>query len=134
MYLFDTDILSNLIKKEPSQLLLRRLTSIPAEEQFTSVITVGEMIYGAYRSNRPDYFFQKLDELVWPNVIILPFDEKAARRYGRLRSDLEKAGTSLSEPDLRIASIALAQNLALVTANTQHFSRIQELGVENWLI
>jgi tRNA(fMet)-specific endonuclease VapC len=134
MYLFDTDILSNLLKRNPSPVLLRRLATLPSEAQFTSAITVGELIYGAYRSERPDYFLRKLEQLVWPNIIVLPFDEKAARSYGRLRAELEEAGTPLSEPDMRIASIALANNLTLVTANIQHFLKVKKLQVENWLI
>ena len=48
MYLLDTDILSNLLKRVPSTALVAKLASIPVENQFTSSITFGEMIYGAY--------------------------------------------------------------------------------------
>jgi tRNA(fMet)-specific endonuclease VapC len=133
VYLFDTDTISNLLRKHPFPGLLRRLVGIPAERQFTSTITVGELIYGAYRSARPEYFLAKLDRLVWPNINILSFDEAATRRYGQLRASLEKAGVSFSEPDLRIASIAMAGQLILITGNTRHFSRITGVQVENWL-
>lgn len=133
MYLFDTDVLSNLIKKNPSKILIEKLGSVPAEVQFTSTITVGELIYGAYKSEKPDYFLKKLDELVWPNVIVVAFDEKAAHIYGNIRAEQEKVGISISEPDLRIASIVLANNLMLVTANLRHFSKINGLKIENWL-
>ncbi|MCZ7627358.1 MAG: hypothetical protein M5R38_17770 [Candidatus Methylomirabilis sp.] len=86
-----------------------------------------------YRSARPDYFLHKLDHLVWPNVTILAFDAAAARVYGQLRAELERRGTSVSEPDLRIASIALVRRLTVVTGNVRHFSRIADLRVENWL-
>lgn len=134
MYLFDTDTISNLLKKHPSSSLLRRLAGLPAEQQFISAITVGELIYGAYSSTRPDYFLSRLNDLVWPNVNILSFDEAAARIYGRLRAELEKAGTPLSEPDLRIASIALSRQLTLITGNIRHFSKTPNLQVENWLL
>ena len=39
----------------------------------------------------------------------------------------------MAEPDLRIASIALARDLTLVTGNVRHFARVQALQVENWL-
>jgi predicted nucleic acid-binding protein len=133
VYLLDTDTISNLLKKHPSPTLLRKLAGLSVEEQFTSSITVGELIYGAYRSTRPDYFLTRLDQLVWPNINILSFDEAAARVYGQLRAKLEQTGTSLSEPDLRIASIALCSQLTLITGNIRHFSRVPNLRFENWL-
>jgi tRNA(fMet)-specific endonuclease VapC len=64
---------------------------------------------------------------------VLPFDRPAAETYGRLRAELERAGTPLSEPDLRIASIALTHDLTVVTGNVRHFARVSGLRVENWL-
>jgi tRNA(fMet)-specific endonuclease VapC len=133
-YLFDTDALSNPLKKNPSPSLLRRLAAVRPEDQYTSTITVGEMIYGAYKSSRPDYFLQRLDSEVWPNVHILPFDLDAALLYGRLRPELENQGTPVAEPDPRIASIALARGLTLITGNVRHFAHVPGLSIENWLV
>lgn len=133
MYLFDTDALSQIIKKSPSIIFVRKLASVDPEKQFTTTITVGEMVYGAYKSSRPEYFIDKLEDLVWQNVQILPFDEGSAKVYGRLRAEIEKKGISLSEPDLRIASIAVHYGMTLITGNTKHFSKVQELMVEDWI-
>jgi predicted nucleic acid-binding protein len=133
MYLFDTDILSSIIKKSPPLSLIKRLSSIPPEHQFTTAITVGELVYGAYKSHNPAYFIKKLESTLWPNIQILTFDKAAAVIYGKLRSELEKSGRPLSEPDMRIASIALLHNLILITGNIRHFSKIKNLKVENWL-
>jgi predicted nucleic acid-binding protein len=133
MYLFDTDALSQIIKKSPSILFIRKLASIDPEKQFTTTITVGEMVYGAYKSSRPEYFIERLEDLVWQNVQILPFDEGSAKVYGRLRAEIEKKGISLSEPDLRIASIAVHYGMTLITGNTKHFSKVQGLMVEDWI-
>jgi tRNA(fMet)-specific endonuclease VapC len=132
-YLFDTDIVSNPLKKAPSVQLLRKLAVVPAEEQFTSTITVGEMTYGAQRSDKAAEYLARFANEVWPNLQILPFDFDAAEVYGKLRADLEKQGTPLAEPDVRIAAIALSRGLVLVTGNARHFSRIEALTVENWL-
>ena len=64
---------------------------------------------------------------------VLPFDTLAARTFGALKASLERKGTPLAEPDLRIASIALARGLILVTRNTRHFQRVPGLTVENWI-
>ena len=52
--------------------------------------------------------------------------------YAELRSELERHGTPIPEPDLRIAAIARTFNLVLVTGNEHHFRRVPALAVENW--
>jgi len=133
MYLFDTDTLSNLLAKHPSARLLERLREIPAAMQFTSSITVGEIYYGLYKSNQPDYYRERLERLVWPHVQIVPFDRMAADIYGELRAELERKGERLSDPDLMIAAIATSRSFVVVTGNVKHFGRIGKLKVENWL-
>ncbi len=133
MYLFDTDALSQIIKRNPSLSFIKKLASVPPRRQFTTAITVGEMVYGAHKSNRPAHFISKLNDLVWPNIQILPFDRNSAEIYGKIRAMLEKKGTPLTEPDLRIASIALCHKLILVTVNVKHFLKISGLTIENWL-
>ena len=133
MYLFDTDTLTQLIRRAPSPTLIARFAGTPPEHQFTSAITVGEMIYGADRSPRRDILLHQFESLLWSNLQILPFDTPAAETYGHLRANLEQEGLPLAEPDLRIASIALVHDLTLVTGNVRHFARVPSLRVENWI-
>ena len=134
MYLFDTDTLSHVVRRVPSSILIARLADTPPDQQFTSAITVGEMVCGAYRSPRRDSILHQLESRLWPNLLILPFDTLAAESYGRLRANLEQEGLPLAEPDLRIASIALVHDLTLVTGNVRHFARVPQLRVENWIV
>ena len=134
MYLLDTDILSNLMRRAPSTTLIAKLASVPPEQQFTSSITLGELIYGACRLRaRTRELLEQLEGILLPNLAVLPFDAAAARRYGEVRAELEGHGVLLGDADLRIGAIALARGLTVVTGNTQHFERIPELPVENWL-
>lgn len=133
MYLFDTDTISQIVRRNPPLSFIKKLASISPEDQFTTTITVGELVYGAYKSSRPLYFLEKLDKMVWPNINILSFDENAAKIYGKIRAEMEKKGIVLSERDMRISAIALHHNLTVVTGNTRHFSRVYGLRVENWL-
>ena len=133
MFLFDTDTLSQVIKRDPSSSLLVRLAAVPPGEQFTTSITVGEMVCGAERSSRREYLLRQFEDRLWPTLRILPFDRAAAETYGGLRAELERAGTPLAEPDLRIAAIALIHNFTVVTGNVRHFSRVPGLQVENWI-
>jgi predicted nucleic acid-binding protein len=134
MYLLDTDILSNLMKRAPSTILIAKLASVPVEQQFTSSITLGELVYGAWRAaGRTEFFLQQLQNLVSTHLPILPFDAFAANRYGDIRAQLEAQGVPLDDADLRIAAIALARGLTVVTGNVRHFRRVPGLPVENWL-
>ena len=134
MYLLDTDILSNLLKRAPSTILIAKLASVPPEQQFTSSITLGELVYGAYRiQGRGSSLLEKLEETLLPNLPVLPFDAAAARHYGEVRADLEQKGRSIGDADLRIGAIGLANSFAIVTGNVRHFQRIPGLRVENWL-
>ena len=134
MYLLDTDILSNLAKRTPSTALIAKLASVPPDDQFTSSITLGELLYGAYRlPTHTSLFLERIEGALLPNLPVLPFDAAAARRYGELRADLERQGTPIGEADLRIGAIALSRGLTVVTGNVRHFQRIPDLPVENWL-
>jgi predicted nucleic acid-binding protein len=134
MYLLDTDTLSNLIKRSPSTFLIGKLAAVPVAQQFTSSITVGELYYGAHRaSSRAPELLRRIESLLLAELTVLPFDSPAARRYGAIRADMEHSGTPISEAAMRIASIALARNLVIVTGNARHFLRIPHVRVEDWL-
>jgi tRNA(fMet)-specific endonuclease VapC len=132
MYCFDTDVLSATMRRQPSLALIRRLALVPAAQQHTTAITVGELLYGASRAVRAD-LVDRVRALIAEAVVVLAFDSEAAAVYARLRFELEAEGRPLAEPDLRIASIALARDLTLVTGNGRHFSRVPGLRVEDWL-
>ena len=133
MYLLDTDILSNLMRRAPASALVARLARVPPEDQFTSSVTLGELLYGAHRSSRTAALLQRIDETLLPELPILPFDADAARRYGELRAKLERRGTPIGDADTRVASIALSRGLTVVTGNERHFQQVPELEIENWL-
>jgi predicted nucleic acid-binding protein len=133
-YLFDTDILSDLLRRAPSPSLIRRLALTPADEQATSSITLGELYYGANRlAAGSETLVERIDSTLLPNLAVLAFDVQAARRYGELRAELERAGTPIGDADMRIASIAKANDLTVVTGNVRHFQRVAGLSVESWL-
>ena len=133
MFLFDTDTLSQVLRQAPSPNLMVRLAAVPADEQFTTAITVGEKVYGAHRSPRREYLLRESRERVLPKVEVLYFDQAAGEAYGRLRAELEGAGTPIGEADTRIAAIALTHDLTVVTGNVRHFSLVPGLRVESWI-
>ena len=133
MFLFDTDTITNIVKPRPSLNLLKRLEKTTKNQQYVSTITISEIVYGAEKSQRPDYHLNNLETVLLPAVNIIGFDTKAAYVCGRIRAELEKRGTPLDLADLEIASIAIANNLTLVTNNVRRFERVPLLQYENWL-
>ncbi len=133
MFLFDTDTITNIVKPRPSLNLLQRLEKISKNQQYVSTITISEIVFGAEKSQRPDFHLNNLETILLPVVNILGFDTKAAYVCGRIRAELEKRGTPLDLADLEIASIAISNNLTLVTNNERHFERVPLLQYENWL-
>lgn len=131
-YCFDTDVVSALLKPDPPPPLIRKLARVQPVEQLITSITLGELLYGIARRGSAA-LEERVRELIASTQQILPFDEPAAEVYGPLRARLEGEGRRLDEPDLRIASIALANDLTLVTGNVRHFARVPGLEVENWL-
>jgi tRNA(fMet)-specific endonuclease VapC len=132
VYCFDTDTLSAVLRRDPPLDLIRRLAQVAPAEQFTTTITLGELLYGAAGRGSPK-LTRRVREVVALASTVLPFDERAAEAYGPLRAELERKGRRLDEPDLRIASIALSRDLTVVTGNVRHFGRVPDLAVENWL-
>jgi tRNA(fMet)-specific endonuclease VapC len=132
MYCFDTDTLSAVIRRDPPLHLIRRLAQVPADEQATTTITLGELLYGAAKRGS-ERLTRQVREVVSIATSILPFDAEAAEVYGPLRARLEREGRRLDEPHLRIASIALSRGLTVVTGNVRHFARVPGLTVEDWL-
>jgi tRNA(fMet)-specific endonuclease VapC len=133
MYLFDTDTITNITKKIPSRKLISNINKLKKEERFLSTITISEITYGAFKSNNPNHYINELKNILLPLVNILPFDSNSAYIYGEIRAELEKRGENLSHCDIQIASIAVANNLILITGNTNHFERISSLRIENWI-
>jgi len=96
-------------------------------------VNVAEIYFGVFRNESLTDLLACYEGEIFPRLTILPFDRESARVFGRIKADLEKRGLTRFEPDLQIASIALAHNLTLVTGNVRHYSGIPGLRVENWL-
>lgn len=81
-YLFDTDLISTLMIGRASARLLARLAAVGADNQAISSITALEIFYGAYKTADPQRFLSLFEEKVLSNVVVLPFDDTAARLAG----------------------------------------------------
>lgn len=131
MFLLDTDtIIYNLKGNEAIQKNLQHYIDAPLK---ISVITLMELYYGAYKSEKFSSNLAKV-RTIENSFEIIPADKGSAENFGLLKASLEKSGTRLDDFDLTIASCALAHNLTIVTNNVKHFSRIEGLKITNWSV
>ncbi len=102
----------------------------PADIVLCSVVKA-ELFYGALKSRNAKRNLKKLGHFV-NRFRSLPFDDQAARYYGRIRARLAKAGMLIGPNDLMIAAIAMVHGSTVVTHNTREFSRVKNLTLEDW--
>lgn len=131
-YLLDTNVLSELVRKQPSQDVLRRLRQVRGQPLTTSAVCVFELRHGTSRHPQGDAIWQRLSQSVLVRVEVLPFGELEARSAGDILAGLEKLGTPIGLEDVLIGATARARGLKVVTRNIRHFERIEGLAVENW--
>jgi tRNA(fMet)-specific endonuclease VapC len=131
-YLLDTNLCIYIRRKKPEE-VLRRFRTLRPGEAVLSVITFGELVYGAEKSAQRGAALEVLRELaqVLP-VQSLP--ETAAESYGTIRAELERKGEMIGNNDLWIAAHAKAADLVLVTNNEREFRRVRGLKVQNWTV
>ena len=128
--LLDTNVCIHIIRRQP-QAVLRRFEDYGIGEVGMSSVTVAELSYGAEKSSRPEQNLEALGRFLLP-LEILSFGEEAAAAYGRVRADLEMAGTPIGPLDTLIAAHAVSVDVTLVTNNTREFKRVPGLEIEDW--
>jgi len=130
-YLLDTDICIYTAKARPPE-VAQRLRNLTPGSVAMSVVTLGELVFGAERSQARAQAIGNLARLV-ELIPVLNLPESAGRHYGRIRAALTAAGTPIGNNDLWIAAHAAADALILVSNNSREFERVQGLQVENWV-
>lgn len=127
-FLIDTDIIIYHLKNRHN--VSRWFEEHRNEAKYISVITIGELLYGANKSQalaKNIATVHRIEEL-YP---VLDINRGIIELFAVKKAELEKMGTRLDDMDLLIASTAVYRSLTLVTNNTRHFSRIDDLDVMN---
>jgi tRNA(fMet)-specific endonuclease VapC len=129
-FLIDTDILIYLRQRRSLQ-VVARFRAVQAGDAAMSVITHGELLYGAERSQERERSLKSVSDLT-SLVPVLALPEDTGIEYGRIRAELEGRGIPIGNNDLWIAAHARVAGLILVTNNEKEFRRISGLKIENW--
>jgi predicted nucleic acid-binding protein len=135
--LLDTDILSEIIKGVDQSVAGRATAYRRAFGHYTlSAISVMEIVQGFQKNQSTRRLQAFLASLAAQEVI--DFDQNDGELAGRIAGELERVGRPIGTADSMIAAIALRWQLELVTGNTAHFQRVQQLGyslaLSNWRI
>lgn len=111
--------------------LKARLDATDPTEVLACSVVKAELYFGAARSRDPAKALAK-QQFFLSRFKSLPFDDKAALRYGDIRADLTARGQIIGPNDLMIAAICLAHGFTLVTHNMVEFGRVRGLKIEDW--
>jgi tRNA(fMet)-specific endonuclease VapC len=131
-FLLDTNICIYIRRKKPEE-VLRRFRTLKQGEAVLSVITFGELVYGAEKSAQRAAAMELLRELA-QMIPVLNLPETAADAYGTVRAELERKGQMIGNNDLWIAAHAKTAGLTLVTNNEREFRRVRGLKIQNWAV
>ena len=93
-----------------------------------------ELRYGSGLRDDFDSFWPKIVRQVISQVQVISLGLEEGLIAGDLLARLRKKGQSVGLEDILISSTAISHHLVLITANLKHFSKIDGLSVENWLV
>ena len=127
IYLLDTNVISELIAKQPSQQVIDFVANLDEARVHLSVITIGEVQRGIMRlanGTRKQSLLAWLEDDLRTRFQdhILPLDTETLLVWGTFMAELEVKGRTLSSFDSLIAATALRHRMVLVTRNEKDFA------------
>jgi tRNA(fMet)-specific endonuclease VapC len=125
-FLLDTNIVIALLNGDET--VLSHLDRAP--EVFIPVVVIGELFFGAAKSDRSPENMAKVERFAASRIIV-PCDVNVAREYGRLKHHLKEKGRPLPENDIWIAAMAKCHDLILVTRD-RHFQEVPDWPIVDW--
>lgn len=128
-YLLDTNICIALLRGNRD--IARKIIDLGEGACHLSIITLYELMFGAYYSKREEQEVPKVKQFVerFPVISL----SESVEEYAIIKTRLRSPDILIDEFDLMIAASALAGGYTLVTDNIKHFQRITDLKLENWI-
>ncbi|CAM4004254.1 type II toxin-antitoxin system VapC family toxin [Kibdelosporangium persicum] len=137
MIILDTNVLSEVIRREPDESVLMWLDSLPAEEVATTAITAAELLHGVARlpdGHRKTALTEAVNAVVHNDFHgrVESFDMLAANEYAAIVSRRDMAGRPITMADAQIAAICRSRHATLATRNTKDFLNTGVELVDPW--
>lgn len=130
-YLWDTDTCIYYLNGNPH--IQQKVQTIGVEHICTTSITIAELKFGAYNSQKVEANLQRIEEWQQKFRVLDELHNQITTIFGQKKSFLKKNGVPIGDFDLLIASFALHYQLISVTNNIDHFSRIPDIPFESWV-
>ena len=126
MILLDTNVISELMRTEPAQIVLDWFGDHDSSDLFISAVTEAELRTGVAilpDGQRRDRLQLAIDAMIYQDFQgrVLPFDSLAAKAYAEIAAQRRAAGRPIAEADCQIAAIARATDVPLATRNIKDF-------------
>ncbi len=129
MILIDTDVCIEILRGNKKVINKRNKFD---EAISISFMTVAELFYGAQNSSNPEHNQSIVEEFLL-TLQIIQSDFSIMKRFGLIKATLKKKNNLVPDADIIIASTAIEKCEFLVTGNTEHFSRMDGLKIDNWI-
>ena len=137
MILLDTNVISELMRAEPAQIVLDWFGQRDAANLFISAVTEAELRTGVAilpEGQRRDRLQAAIDAMIDLDfqARILPFDSPAAKAYAEIAAQRRAAGRPIAEADCQIAAIARATAAPIATRNVKDFDGCGVRVINPW--
>ncbi len=132
MYFLDTNTCIYFLNGKYPAIRDRMLMIPPRQIKIPSPVKA-ELLLGAYKSQTREQTTEKVLAFLKPFEVIA-FTDDMTKEYADIRAEMETAGTPIGANDYFIAAIARSMNGILITHNTDEFSRVSKLQLEDWTI
>lgn len=129
-YLWDTDTCIYYLNEHAR--IREKVRIVGAEQICVTSITIAELQYGAYNSQRVETNLQRIEAWQQTFQVLETVNQQIATIFGQKKAIMKKQGRMIGDFDLLIASFALHYRLIIVTNNTSHFCQIPDIQLENW--
>lgn len=125
----DTNIVVTWARGRDAQ-VARRVEELDPKEFAISFIVEAELRVGVLKD--PTYAAARRATAFVESARVVQSSTEAILAYAEIRSSLERTGTRISDNDLWVGAVALAENATLVTLNARELSRVLGLKIEDW--
>ena len=127
-YLLDTSVIIAYLRHRPG--IVDYVSNLDSE-LVSSYICIAELYEGVYKSSNRESAESAVLDFCAGLSDIFSLELAIAKEFGRIKGSLQSQGKVIDDLDILIAATALEHNLALVTLNIKHFSRIPGLKLQS---
>jgi len=133
----DTNILSELMRPAPAEIIVRWVAAQPPTSLYTTSITQAEILHGILLlpPGRRRNALQTAAEAVFGEDFrgrVLPFGSNEAHLYARIAAERRRAGRPISNFDAQIAAIARSAGAAIATRNVTDYDACGVEVINPW--